>query len=261
MDSRQEILDAIQILIDEAMNNVTQIQNGTCTGVALKTCTMLINGRELDNIQFYGNTPIINKQYRVFIPNGNMNMAFIITGGSNSNNIVKTPTISIKVGTVTELPYGSTPTVTNSGTDESVVLDFGLPKGADSSGQSSATVNPYPIGSYYWSSVATNPKDLFGGEWEQIKDKFVLAAGDTYSAGGTGGEATHTLTINEMPTHHHRQRSRGGNSNIAASGSSIGQEFLGTSGTFVGTTEDTGEGGAHNNMPPYIVAYCWHRIG
>lgn len=42
-----------------------------------------------------------------------------------------------------------------------------------------------------------------GTEWEQIKDVFLLQAGNTYAAGSTGGEATHALTINEMPSHCH----------------------------------------------------------
>lgn len=44
---------------------------------------------------------------------------------------------------------------------------------------------------------------MFGGTWEQIKDTFILAAGDTYKAGTTGGEATHILTTDEMPAHNH----------------------------------------------------------
>lgn len=61
----------------------------------------------------------------------------------------------------------------------------------------------YPVGSIYLSVNATNPSNLFGGTWEQIKDKFLLACGDTYANGTTGGEATHTLTVNEMPSHNH----------------------------------------------------------
>ena len=66
-----------------------------------------------------------------------------------------------------------------------------------------AKLDAHPIGSLYWSKYDTDPSELFGGTWEQIKDTFVLAAGDTYEAGTTGGEATHTLTINEMPSHTH----------------------------------------------------------
>ena len=61
----------------------------------------------------------------------------------------------------------------------------------------------YPIGSIYLSVNSTSPQQLFGGEWEQIKDKFLLSAGDTYSGGSEGGEAAHTLTVEEMPSHNH----------------------------------------------------------
>lgn len=47
----------------------------------------------------------------------------------------------------------------------------------------------HPVGSYYWSSDSTNPSKLFGGTWEQVTDKFVLAAGNTYKVGAVGGEA------------------------------------------------------------------------
>ena len=61
----------------------------------------------------------------------------------------------------------------------------------------------YPVGSIYLSVNSTNPGTIFGGTWEQIKDRFLLACGSTYSNGSTGGEAKHTLTTNEMPSHSH----------------------------------------------------------
>ena len=61
----------------------------------------------------------------------------------------------------------------------------------------------YPVGSLYWSSKNTNPATLFGGTWTQIKDKFVLACGDTYANGATGGSSTVTLTVNQIPSHTH----------------------------------------------------------
>lgn len=57
----------------------------------------------------------------------------------------------------------------------------------------------YPIGSIYLSVNNVNPSTMFGGTWVQIKDKFLLAAGDNYNNGSTGGEATHTLTKTEIP--------------------------------------------------------------
>lgn len=65
----------------------------------------------------------------------------------------------------------------------------------------------YPVGSIYMSVNSTSPATLFGGTWEQVKDRFLLSAGNTYTNGNTGGEATHTLTQNEMPSHTHTQDS------------------------------------------------------
>ena len=61
----------------------------------------------------------------------------------------------------------------------------------------------YPVGSLYWSSKSTNPAELFGGTWTQIKDKFILAAGDTYVNGSTGGSDSITLTEANLPSHTH----------------------------------------------------------
>ena len=62
----------------------------------------------------------------------------------------------------------------------------------------------YPVGSIYMSVNEVNPSTLFGfGEWEQIKDTFLLASGDNYPLASIGGEANHSLTVEEMPTHTH----------------------------------------------------------
>lgn len=49
----------------------------------------------------------------------------------------------------------------------------------------------------------TDPATLFGGTWERIQGRFLLAASDEYEAGSSGGEATHKLTVSEMPSHGH----------------------------------------------------------
>lgn len=66
-----------------------------------------------------------------------------------------------------------------------------------------AILAAHPIGSLYWSSQSTDPGTLFGGTWTRIKDKFILAAGDTYTNGNTGGAATVTLTTQQIPSHTH----------------------------------------------------------
>lgn len=56
----------------------------------------------------------------------------------------------------------------------------------------------YPVGSIYMSVNNVSPTSLFGGTWERIKDRFLLSAGDSYAAGGTGGSADASL-----PAHTH----------------------------------------------------------
>ena len=66
----------------------------------------------------------------------------------------------------------------------------------------------YPVGSIYMSVNSTSPSSLFGGTWEQLTDTFLYATSttaDTSSTTATDGEATHTLTIDEMPSHTHEQ--------------------------------------------------------
>ena len=116
-----------------------------------------------------------------------------------------------------------------------------------------------PVGCLYMSFESTSPATLFGGSWTQLKDRFLLAVGDTYkSAGLTGGEATHTLTIEEMPGHSHQQYV------TAGSGTDATRCDYNEDGTFSKypqcTTSSMGGGVAHNNMPPYITVYMWKRI-
>lgn len=135
-------------------------------------------------------------------------------------------------------------------------------------GETPSGTNPlldliHPVGSIYWSTNITSPETLFGGTWEQIKDTFILAAGDSYSAGSTGGEANHTLTIDELPSHRHYLKYGNVyigylNSNAAQSNNQALYKYnVSREDALYG--EDVGGGKAHNNMPPYLVAYCWKR--
>ena len=117
----------------------------------------------------------------------------------------------------------------------------------------------YPVGSIYMSVNSASPATLFGGTWERIKDQFLLAAGDKYAAGKTGGEATHTLTENEIPAHRHSIwfPNAGGEQSAA-----IGYPEAGSKNTWYAEASKTagaGGGAAHNNMPPYLSVYVWKR--
>ena len=159
----------------------------------------------------------------------------------------------------------------------------------------------YPVGSIYMSTVSTNPATLFGfGTWEAMPAGRVLLAqgksswGTTYNAGSTGGEATHKLTVGEMPSHGHTASTDTININggfrldgtevggtTSASGVfSIGSSFTpskghGNSGggsnagrninfnsthSHKITINNVGEGQSHNNIQPYLTVYMWKRV-
>lgn len=115
----------------------------------------------------------------------------------------------------------------------------------------------YPVGAIYMSINSASPADLFGfGTWERVKDRFLLAAGDSYAAGGTGGEATHTLTIDEMPKHNHTIR--WGYGSGSADPTRVRIDANSPEAPWPNSAY-TGGGEPHNNMPPYLTVYVWRR--
>ena len=133
--------------------------------------------------------------------------------------------------------------------------------------------NVYPIGSIYMSVNSTNPKNLFGGTWEQIQGKFLFGMNSSYPAGSTGGEITHKLTQGEMPKHNHdglyysyiaTENSVTLNSGTVSYHVPWGSsDYAGDCGPGTGKAElvtgEAGGGAAHNNMPPYLSVYIWKR--
>ena len=146
----------------------------------------------------------------------------------------------------------------------------------------------YPVGAIYMSVSSTSPAILFGGTWEQIQNRFLLAAGSSYTAGKTGGASTVTLTSSQIPSHTHSVNLNTGNSGVHthvvwkyASGSGNWAANPGgrnattaiDSGMVMGIADSAGEhnhaisgntgsigdGKSHNNMPPYLVVYMWKR--
>ena len=123
----------------------------------------------------------------------------------------------------------------------------------------------YPVGSYYWSQKNTSPEELFGGKWESISGRFLFSTDSNHSVDSTGGEEMHSLTKNEMPSHNHGYSNYNYNGYVERNPYSISG-----SGYYLAyhnninfsnntTTNYEGESQPHNNMPPYITAYCWRR--
>lgn len=158
----------------------------------------------------------------------------------------------------------------------------------------------YPVGSIYMSVNSSNPGSLFGGTWEKMPAGRVLIPegesdwGTEYEAGSTGGEATHTLTVDELPQHSHNfaantisysqlaevayQNSSGAadSTTVPANGWSgwvwTGDHTDGggdgmnryrnaqSTASTGGTIGNIGSNKAHQNMSPFIVVYCWKRV-
>ena len=119
--------------------------------------------------------------------------------------------------------------------------------------------NIYPVGSIYMSVNSTNPSNLFGGTWTQLKDRFLLGAGSTYTNGSTGGSATQRLSADNLPSHTHPQyvATTGGSTSAnldydgwVSNGKAVAQGI---------PTGATGQGTKFNIMPPYLVVYMWQR--
>lgn len=130
-----------------------------------------------------------------------------------------------------------------------------------------------PVGKLWASDDPTSPASIVGGTWEQIKDHFILAAGDTYVAGSTGGSPTHTHYVSGNAAIGIKQ-------NITAydsSGAKISEEFpiglfshtheydslFDSSNAFYSSTQcvkTKGSANEQSNIPPYVAVYVWKRI-
>lgn len=81
------------------------------------------------------------------------------------------------------------------------------------------------------------------------------------NATADGGEATHTLTVDEMPSHSHQVSSgwedHAGIDRLVYSAKQGSYQDYGIGA--VPFIQNTGGGQAHNNMPPYKNVYVWER--
>lgn len=126
----------------------------------------------------------------------------------------------------------------------------------------------YPVGTIYQTTDSTfDPAEKWGGTWETIKGRFLLSDGNGYTAGSTGGEATHTLTAQEMPSHTHTMYINNDASSYGWT-PTVGKYLTKTDHVTTSTKnyggilaqDGAGGGQSHNNMPPYLVVCTWKRI-
>ena len=122
--------------------------------------------------------------------------------------------------------------------------------------------NFFPVGAIYISTTSTNPGEYFGGTWESFGAGKCLVGVDSSQTEfntvlKTGGEKTHTLTIDEMPSHRHTIRMGWGDGDR---GQSWARTDESNPSNPWGNCESAGGDQSHNNLQPYITVYMWHRI-
>lgn len=101
-------------------------------------------------------------------------------------------------------------------------------------------------------------KAFYGGtSWAKIEGMFLLGSSATHAIGSTGGEETHTLTVNEIPPHSHSFNS--GATCFANGGTNDAAQVAGDRNFQYLAIGNTGGGQPHNNMPPYKTVYIWER--
>ncbi len=128
----------------------------------------------------------------------------------------------------------------------------------------------YPVGSIYLTVNNVNPTNLFGGTWEQIRDKFLLSAGTNYPAGSIGGNATHTHNLGnayamisyDWINNENRLMFQGRVQSFSASRytNTTAPAFVDGALTCPTATNLGGTTDASSNLPPYISVYVWKRI-
>lgn len=120
----------------------------------------------------------------------------------------------------------------------------------------------WPVNSIYLSISNENPCKWFGGTWQLIAQGRTLVGVDTNQnefnvAKKTGGEKSHRLTIDEIPSHSHNYLAKYGPLNTPAS--ALNWELGSTSYGEYGTSL-VGGSQTHNNLQPYFCCYIWMRI-
>ena len=262
----------MDIIAQKKLESASQIYYCLVKTAVNNKCAIVFNDNEY-TVPYYGGAPTPNKTYALFLPQNNINQAFVIgeggSGGGGGSGIAVQPDPPLgdelvwvdtdDPGQLHIIPEINDNVVNNYDTWSSQKISTAI---------SESLLNfVYPVGSIYMSVNSTNPSIILGGTWEQIEDVFLLSAGQTYTAGDTGGEAEHTLTTDEMPSHNgHVTGKNGGTlarylptSSLTSYGSAA-RGWTEVSGSEAYPAyQSIGGGQAHNNMPPYLVVYMWKR--
>ncbi|EGL48916.1 DUF859 family phage minor structural protein [Streptococcus dysgalactiae] len=121
----------------------------------------------------------------------------------------------------------------------------------------------YPVGSVYMSTSSANPSTFIGGTWQRYaQGRTIVGVSESEAefsyVGKTGGEKSHRLTNQEMPSHSHGFN---GNKMVGNGFGDAPANVTASGGWFQLHSKTGSEGGdqPHNNLQPYITTYIWLR--
>lgn len=144
----------------------------------------------------------------------------------------------------------------------------------DNNNNKVVTVPYYRVGDLFLTTIATNPSNFLGGKWELFGPGRCLVCVDTSDSNfntvkKTGGEKTHKLTVNEMPSHNHQYEDITGNRSLngqfGRSGYYESESYMGVTNSVIAYADAdfrmtyVGGSESHNNLQPYITCYVWIR--
>ncbi len=254
-----ELIFKVLMLKGEAGNNITSIEKTSTTGlVDTYTITLtdgttttfeVTNGSSIQSIEKTATSGLVDT-YTIALTDGSTT-TFEVTNGNGIENIEKTATSGLVDTYTITFTDGSTTTfdVTNGNSVDTDALKEEIYK------------EMYPVGHVVISFNSTNPAK-YGTVWQRTGEgRMLLGVSDDYEVGDTGGEATHILTVDEMPSHTHNSFDGGvpygsdWNDNERQMTCRSANER-----SWFPQTNPVGGGQAHNNMPPYIAVYMWRRV-
>lgn len=120
-------------------------------------------------------------------------------------------------------------------------------------------LDAYPVNSIYISYSHDSPASLFGGTWTRIENRFLWGCGSDGGIGVTGGEYSHTLTVDEMPSHSHYVFATDINTTGHGANRDVYPYKAWTSNYNEIYSWPVGGNQPHNNIPPYIQVSIWRR--
>jgi hypothetical protein len=298
--------DSFLVTLQDASNNIEIV---SCTGVSTDTLTIVRAQDDTSALTWLADDAVelrisaaVLSQYRQGVGDRVLDTAInLALGLIHVHDIINCTAsgITIDLGDAGTMAEGYQVTVKNSAGDGGIITlgrttggdtingvtgDVNIPDGASVyvsineaedgyitlGGNAEAS---YPVGSAFFSGVATNPNILLGfGTWAAIPGRFIVGVGDngdgkTYSALGTGGSKDavnidHDHPITD-PGHTHGASGARENGNV---GSRFGntsrpeENTLTTNSATTGITIDSsGVDGTDLNLVPFFGLYIWRR--